>query len=190
MGIVSWPDEEVSVDAGERSGIRYGPCRALAPVDGAERGLLEKERRDGPERDGGTAALDADARRSAYQLAGRRRAAERPLAARGPVVQRHEWPLLGLCRGRYRARGVPRAFEPLLTELRQLLQSVQAQLRGLPQEPPAPRPLRHPQDRRPRRKPGGEGGPHRGGPRRLRVRLRRARYNRVHQEARDAARQG
>src|SRR5829696_6283461 len=140
-----------SVDGGERSGVRHGPCRALAPVDGVgeqdvvgdgqrrpggagrplwhvppvvrrhtrdagaddpgstracrwqpggswplaavvrvERRLLEKERRDGPERDGVTAALDADARRSAYQPAGWRRAAERPFAARHPVVQRHE----------------------------------------------------------------------------------------------------
>ena len=33
MGVVLWRDEEVSVD-GERSGVRHGPCRALAPVDG------------------------------------------------------------------------------------------------------------------------------------------------------------
>src|SRR5918911_2923564 len=48
MGIVSWPDEEVSVDAGERSGIRYGPCRALAPVDGVgEQGMVGDGRRQG-----------------------------------------------------------------------------------------------------------------------------------------------
>src|SRR5215208_6397484 len=48
MGIVSWHDEEVSVDGGEKSGIRHGPCRALAPVDGVgEQGMVGDGRRPG-----------------------------------------------------------------------------------------------------------------------------------------------